>query len=141
MNELLMEILCHLEAMNLYYHNAHNNVKGSFFFQDHAAFADYYAEAEDDYDALAERIIGLTGTVIEINEVLKKAYEKLAPISFSSFKENKELFIKGLEFEQHLQNMCNQIDKSALSSGCRQLVGDIANSSEARTYKIKQRVR
>jgi len=142
MNELLFEILCHLRAMQLFYHNSHNNVNGPLFPADHALLGDFYTALDSDYDGVAERIIGLFDKPLNLNDILQKVYEKVSTKDSSQFTENKEVFTTGLQCEVELQALCNHLDKSPdATAGTKQLIGDISDASEIRTYKIKQRLK
>lgn len=137
----LDKLLVHLRTVQLFYHNCHNTVKGPTFHGDHKLFGAFYTEAEENYDSVAERFIGLMG--VEAFDGAKVAAEasvfltQLPPLS-----EPKNMFKAGLALEQKLVAVCNECDKDPrYSSGTRALVGDIANAAEARVYKIKQRIK
>lgn len=140
---MLYELIVYLRAMQLFYHSCHNLTKGPLFFADHEAFGGFYSSLEKDYDDVVERAIptegeGVADPVKQIQEVYKILKEKnLTPV-----KENKDMFLKGLECEKHLCKLIDIKCKSGkISEGTRQLIGDIANASEVRQYKISQRLK
>lgn len=141
MDQLVMEILCQIRAMQLFYHNAHHMVKGPLFPGDHGLFGSFYTELDGQYDSVGERFIGLFGQPLELSKILVKVYNKVNSLP-SEVNENKDFFIAGLELEKQLCSMCEHLDKTPdATSGLRQLIGNIADVCEARQYKIKQRVK
>jgi DNA-binding ferritin-like protein len=122
--------------MQLYAHNAHNLVSGRTFFEDHAFLGELYATYEAAYDSVVERMIGLS---MEINlaEVQKKAAGMLEKITNPT---GDTIFNCVLECERTL---CKTIETevSGKTQGTIQLLGDIANASEVRQYKLNQRLK
>ena len=137
-----------LRHMQLYAHIAHNLTSGNTFFQDHEFLGELYPAYEAAYDSVVERMIGceLSPDLIKIN---KNAANMLERVSFKEI--NSALSIL-LDCERTL---CNLIEKEvvpnptshphggekALSQGSVQMLGDIANASEVRKYKIQQRLK
>lgn len=134
----MQELLIHLRTMQLFYHNAHNLCKGSLFFADHAAFGDFYAAAEADYDSVAERMIG-KGQTIDLLSVIKGVYTKCKTLPAGEAS-TEQLFSAGQRLEQEL---CAIVQKliPASSEGTKQMIGNIADMSEMRQYKLKQRLK
>jgi len=56
----MQTLLIQTRAMNLFYRHAHNTCGRVAFFADHGFFGDSYGALDDDYDSVAERLIGLT---------------------------------------------------------------------------------
>ncbi|MEO0271675.1 MAG: ferritin-like domain-containing protein [candidate division WOR-3 bacterium] len=129
-----------LRTLQLYTHIAHNYVKGPLFLQDHDFLGDLYKEYESDYDDLVERIIGL-GKPCNLKELHKMSIASLELLP-TEVKENKEYFVQILALERKLNDFANEVCKKdpSISEGTKQLVGDIANKSEKRMYKLKQRI-
>ena len=123
-----------LRSLQLYAHQAHNLISGKEFFADHGFLGELYPAYEADYDDVIERSIGL-GKPINIKKVNQAAAESLQ--DDSSVKEN--CFEEILQSEEYL---CEVIQDSleGLSEGTRQLLGGIADKSEMRQYKLKQRI-
>lgn len=125
-----------LRYLQLYAHQAHNLVKGQTFFQDHDFLGELYPVYEAEYDSVVERSIGL-GKPVNIQKVNILAAKEL-PLDSSL--NNMKCFQSILESEKYL---CSQIEQSikGASQGTIQLLGDIADKSEMRQYKLQQRIR
>lgn len=127
--------------MQLFSQHAHNLCGRVVFLQDHEFFNDSYTQASKDYDDVIERMIGLMGEKdLELNALLTEVMKELKDAPSVNVKEN-AIFYKyllGLEVK-----LCEAIKKQTPSSsvGTQQLIGDIANLSEGRQYKIKQRLK
>ena len=78
--------------------------------------------------------------VAELKEQLKDIYSNLKSYQ-CSVKENKEYFKQGLSLEKQLCILIENFIKKGCSSGTEQLIGDVANRSECRQYKILQRLK
>jgi DNA-binding ferritin-like protein len=129
------EIATVLRYLQLYSHQAHNLTKGLTFFQDHGFFGDLYPAYESAYDDVVERSIGL-GNPIDISIANKQAAERLPEDNETEV----EACLKHiLSAEIHL---CQEIEKvcDSCSIGTEQMLGNIADLSEVRQYKIKQRL-
>lgn len=128
-----------LRFMQLFAHNAHNLTSGTTFFQDHEFYGELYPAYEAAYDSVVERIIGsgdpdLKGGKIDLVAFQRKAVDMLEKIEFS----NTRGFSALLDAEKSL---CKAVEEEVKgrSQGIVQLLGDIANASEMRQYKLKQR--
>jgi DNA-binding ferritin-like protein len=125
-----------LRYLQLYAHQAHNLVKGPTFFQDHEFLGGLYPVYEAEYDSVIERLIGL-GKTVNIQKTNMLAAKELP--QDSSVVGNK-CFQHLLESEKYL---CQQIEQSVkgASQGTIQLLGNIADQSEMRQYKLQQRIK
>lgn len=129
-----MNLLVLLRYLQLYTHIAHNVLGGQTFFQDHEFLGELYKGYEDDYDSVVERMIG-NDVDVDLVEVQKKAVKDLEnPESYN------ECFETILKCEVDL---CDAIEKIApkASQGTMQMLGNIADKSEMRQYKLKQRLK
>ena len=132
------EIAIHLRLLYLFQHNLHNTVSRIAFFSDHEYLSGAYEESLDAYDGVIERMIGkdMNPDLVMIQVM---AVEKLKKLP-SATKDNTEAFNILLALEQEL---CQLIEKYVIEKkpmqGCLQLIGDIANASEVRIYKLKRR--
>jgi DNA-binding ferritin-like protein len=126
-----------LRALQLLAHINHNLVKGTTFFSDHEFLGELYAAYETAYDSVVERIIGTSGmkpqALMSIQEsavkVLKQATVTGEP----------EMAFKTLvQGEAELQKICESIKGSA---GTLNLVAQLADDSEVRSYKLQQRLK
>jgi len=129
-----------LKSLNIYAHNSHNLCKGSLFFADHAFLADLYEQADDQYDSVVERMIGLgqTPDLIKINAVAVDAIKALP----QNPPENKALFQAILSMHN---TICQHIEALVKTPGMYQgtinMLADIADKTEANKYKINQRIK
>lgn len=131
-----MNLLTILRFLQFYTHNAHNLLRGATFFQDHEFLGELYPAYEADYDAVVERTIGDKGS-LDLISIQKMAVNQLEKTG--QCKTFEDCFKEVLYWEGVL---CKAIEKIAPQStqGTMQLIGDIANKSEMRVYKLKQRI-
>lgn len=138
----MKELMYLLRAMQIYSQNAHHLVKGTPFHSDHAFFGDVYNGLAGDFDDVAERIIGVYGEDhLDLQNMLQTVLVKLSDAPSVGTTENKVFYEYQLKMEDKLKNLIKQIISSGVSPGIEQLIGDIANKSEMRCYKIKQRMK
>ena len=130
------ELAACFRFMQLYAHMMHNVCYGDTFMQDHAHFGDLYPAYESAYDGLIERMIGL-GESPDIIKINKDAFEELSNYSEAS---NDDGFKTILDYEKAV---CAQVEKikDLGSEGTKQMLGDLANQSEIRQYKLNQRLK
>lgn len=129
-----------LKLMNIYAHNCHNIVAHVPFFQDHEFLAEAYAAYDDAYDSVIERMIGLDlpCNLVDVHILAVQNLQKLP----QNYLENKTCFQTLSLLEEKLcQTIEQEISAGGMSEGTRQLLGDICDKSEARQYKIKQRLK
>lgn len=127
-----------LRMAQLYTHNAHNLVKGTAFFEDHKFLGELYPVYEEAYDSVVERMIGNNQT-IDLIQVQKRAAESLS-FAPEDKGDGLKIFKYILFMEEHICALIESI-KQSVSEGTKQLLGDIANASEIRQYKLKQRIK
>lgn len=132
-----MNLASILRFLQLYAHNAHNLLGGPTFFSDHAFLGELYTTYESDYDAVVERTIGFKGTIdlISIQKIAVQQLEKTGQC-----KTFQECFGLCLKWEETL---CKTIEKIAKDStqGTTNMLADIADRSEMRQFKLKQRLK
>ena len=129
-----MNLAALLRYLQFYAHFAHNKCGGPTFLVDHPFLAELYAGYEDDYDAVIERMIGLDESV-DLIKIHKAASEGLKePKSFD------EAFKEILQCEEELCGALDKLNKGA-SIGTQNLLADMADRSEMRQYKLKQRLK
>jgi hypothetical protein len=129
-----MNLAALLRYMQFYAHIAHNTLGGPTFFEDHEFLAELYAGYEDDYDSVVERMIGLEEEcdLIEIHKAASSGLK--APKSFeAAFKEI-------LNCEEELCKAIESLVKGS-SQGTMNLLAGIADKSEMRMFKLKQRLK
>jgi DNA-binding ferritin-like protein len=138
----MKELMYLLRAIRIYSQNAHHLVKGTPFHSDHNFFGDVYNEVGGDFDDVAERIIGLYGEEhLNLQNMLQAVVAKLVDAPSTGVSDNKVFYEYQFKMEDKLKNLIKQIIASGVSPGVEQLIGDIANKSEMRCYKIKQRMK
>lgn len=135
----MKELAILLRKLQLFSHNAHNLVQGEDFLQFHALLGELYPAYEADYDDVIERIIGLYGTEsVDLLSIQVNAVQKLQeyPINPS----DAIGMFKVIEHcEKEIQDYVGKLCKNpSVTEGTKQLIGDIANKSEMRSYKLKQ---
>lgn len=134
---MLSKLAADIRFMQFYAHNAHNLIKGSTFFQDHGFLGELYPKYEEIYDSLVERIIGADENIdlIKINQI---AFDTMKEAGISD--DPKKIFTNLVNFEDYI---CIQIEElvAGYSEGTRQMLGTIADESEVRQYKMKQRLK
>jgi DNA-binding ferritin-like protein len=135
-------LLIHLRAMNLFSHSCHNLVDGIAFHEDHAFFASSYEAADDEYDSVAERTIGIKGEAeLSLAPIAAGAAIKLKGAPSVGVKENSLFYQHLLQMEQELCMLIQAEIQLGASEGTRQMLGNICDASEMRQYKIKQRLK
>lgn len=130
-------LITQLRALQFLAHRAHNVIKGPTFFEDHEFLGELYPAYEEAYDSAVERAIGL-GT-----EKLNLAKINVAAAQMSDILPNEtkpEPFFRAiLKGEKDLCGMIDEAVKKA-SQGTQNLLQGFADESEARQYKLKQRL-
>ncbi len=138
----MLELICTLRASQLFLHQAHLLAKGSLFLQDHEFLGSLYSELESEFDSVSERFIGLGNEdQMNLQAMMMKVLEKLKACPSVGIKENKEFFNYQLQFEKSICSQVEVLCKQGLSQGCLQLLGEVANKSEARQYKLSRRIK
>lgn len=126
-------------VLQMYYHYCHNLVTGPTFTQDHGMFGDFYDQAESDYDSLVEYMIATLGNksleTKAVNQILMKELSGIPVEGMSA----EQMFLKGLELEEELYEALEQLDAKG-TIGLKTLVGDVAQKSDGRRYKVQQRL-
>jgi DNA-binding ferritin-like protein len=143
MNPQYLQIAIQLRAMQMFYHSAHHLSSRVAFFSDHEAFGAFYEACNLGFDNVMERMIGLHGPQsAALNPILQAVAQKCATLPSVEAKDDKQLFEAGLKLEQELCSMIDQVLKSGqCTEGTRQMLGDEANFSEGRQFKIKMRIK
>jgi DNA-binding ferritin-like protein len=138
---MLSRIAVQLKALNVYAHHAHNNCRGKTFFADHDFLGSTYDTADSDYDAVVERLIGTSAEAVDTISLHTEAVKLVSSLQKSPGDSNSNFFRVILNLEMSL---CILIDKCIESKkypeGTNQLIGDIADRSMSRQYKVRQRL-
>ena len=124
-------------SAQFYAHAAHNLVTGNSFFSDHSFLGELYGTYEGGYDDLIERTIGL-GETVNIPDITKNAAKVFADI-FPE-KGSAEVYFRAiLAFETKIRAQIKSINADE-SLGTQNMIQDLADQSEKRAYKLKQRI-
>lgn len=138
----MKELAILLRAINLYAHSAHNLCGRVPFFQDHEFFLELYEAADDAYDDVIERMIGLYGedSVPSLPEQLEALHQLMSSLPEKGVKENAIYFQILLEKQKLVCSKIEELCKSGLPQGTIQMLGNIADKSEVFQYKIQRRL-
>lgn len=139
---MFIELLAKLRTLSLYYQTAHWQVKNAVFYSDHLLFDRLYNEASSRIDQVAEKGIGVTGdrAVVNLKQHLMLV-SHLAEFLPTESLENNVYFQTALKLELDIQDFCTLWEnKVEIVLGCKNMLGDIADESEARVYLLKQRL-
>lgn len=132
---MLIELAIHFRYMQLFAHNAHNITQGQTFFEDHEFFGEIYPAYEAAYDSLVERCIGLGDENIDLVEVQKRAAAMLTGTEEDMF----NTLLIGEEVTQQIVEKCFEEDD--YTQGTLNLLAQLADDSEVRTYKLGQKLK
>ena len=138
-----------LRAMHLWFHGAHNVVRGAGFAGDHVnLFGKIYLAIQDEIDGAIEKAIGVTGDenlgcpahITKTAAVILSKYP--SPHGISSL----AMASVGLEMERHyiemLETMFEELDDAGLLSlGLNDHLAASANVHESNMYLLKQRIK
>ena len=126
-------------ASQLFAHSCHNLVRGSTFLADHPFLGDLYEAYEEAYDDVIERMIGLD-YVFDINQITREAGNLAANYPVQSM-DAKEMFSALLQLEIVIQTLIKAESKPETLLGVQDLIQGLADDSQMRAYKIKQRLK
>lgn len=130
-------LITQLRALQFLAHRAHNVIKGPTFFEDHEFLGKLYPAYEEAYDSAVERVIGLGTEKLSLAKI-NIAASKMSDILPDETKP--EPFFRAiLKGEKDLCGMIDEAVKEA-SQGTQNLLQGFADESEARQYKLKQRL-
>lgn len=136
----MTDLIALTRTMNLYYHHLHNISSGISFSGDHELMSEFYTQMDDSYDSLIERHIGLGNSMSKSDflSIITEAHSVLDQIPEAD--DMKTHFHYSLSLESSLRSQLEESSESA-SFGTQNLLQTLADESEMRTYKLKQRVK
>ena len=118
-------------------HHAHHSASGPTFLQDHEFLGSLYSAYESAYDTLVERAIGLGSPV---NEILVNKEAVAAYADCCRDCKTTDDFLKEIgDVEDTIRAEVTKCVRTA-SDGTANLLQGLADDSEARTYKLAQRL-
>jgi DNA-binding ferritin-like protein len=126
-----------LRMAQLFAHNAHNLISGPSFFADHEFLGELYPVYESGYDSVVERMIGsqMNPNLLAI-QIAAIERLKVKPVDAKS----PEIFKEILKIEIELRKLIDMA-QPGLSEGTKQMLGNLADDSEVRQYKLMQRIK
>lgn len=124
-----------LRSMQFFAHAAHQQASGKTFMQDHAFFGSAYAEYEDAYDKVVERMIGL-GQEVDPSAITTDASKIAAAKKADNPDESYQTL---LDSEKHLCKLI-AVEARKASDGTQNMLQGLADDSEVRQYKMRQRL-
>ena len=127
-------LVTHFRYLQLLAHNGHNEAKGATFFADHAFLGDLYPAYEEAYDALIERLIG-SGEKLDLAAIAAEAAGKL-----EGEKNTEAYLVAILDGEREVQKQIETLAKGDVTQGTLNLLAGLADESEVRAYKLRQRL-
>lgn len=132
---MLKNLATVLRAAALYAHEAHHAISGDTFLEDHSFLGDTYAALTTAYDDVVERAIGV-GEEFDLLSIQVDAADSLKNLSL---KDATAIFKQILENEKTIQEEIEDAIKGT-TLGTNNLLSGIADTSEVRIYKIRQRL-
>lgn len=136
----MKDLLAITRTLNLYYHFLHNVAHGEAFGSDHKMTGAFYEELDTEFDSVSERHIGLSGDVSSAT-LLYTISEAASILSTMPDTEDMLSYFKyALDLEKQLRAEVDLAMQDA-TEGTKNLLAGIADRSEVRDYKLKQRVR
>ena len=122
-------------ALYLAAHAAHQSITGATFFQDHAFLSELYEAYNDAFDDLAERAIGL-GEALNHASIFAEAAVQAK--SLTGMKAPAMIFNALMLREAAVRKVLAECCGEA-TEGTANLLAQLADDSEKRAYKLKQR--
>lgn len=136
------------KAMELWFHQAHHNVRGVSFVADHQSLYDeiYTNLLGDAFDMIVERGIGLTEdqTLADAVEYAIRAGQIMSgwprPSSLSAEQLASESHRRLFEYLEYIEAMKSQFElHGVLSTGLEDMIGGLCNDIETQLYLVGQR--
>ena len=119
-------------------HAYHHRTSGPSFFADHEFLGELYVAYDTAFDALCERAIGL-GECEDSTEVFKEVCEDFQECVDEQGYFTGSPFAHLLDIELAFQLSIKELSPAA-SLGTQNLLAQLADDSEARCYKLSQRI-
>lgn len=137
----LLKLATLFRSAQLYAHHCHNLVKGNHFFTDHDFFGELYPLYEKAYDGCVERYLGLGNPSIDTIELAKGSLDMISDFPKEGGECNRVFYQAILKIEKGLVACIEDCIREKMSEGTRQMIGTLADESEMRQYKIRQRLK
>jgi len=135
------------KALELWFHSAHHNVRGSAFLADHIhLYGDLYNSLGDTFDSIVERGIGLTKdqSLADAVSYAIGASNHLKGWSIPSGQNAEQLVLEAQrrleEYLEYLEAMRKQMEiQGILSTGLDDMLAGMCNDIESKLYLVGQR--
>ena len=127
------DVATKLRTLQIFAHNSHNEASGLTFLADHEYMGELYAAYESAYDSVIERLIGL-GEEVDIVAIGMDAIKAVAACPSTD-----ACFESLLEQEGELRKAIAECI-GEYSIGSQNLMAQLADDSEQRSFIIGQRV-
>ena len=139
----MFELAVLVRSIQLTVHHAHLHCARAVFMPDHLLLADIYGKAEDWFDGVCERMIGLgMESELGLDKFMSAVAEKSKGAPAVGVKENKEYFTHAMKMLNEVTDSVEKLcAKGGLSQGTMQFIGNIADEAEVFKYKVGQRLK
>lgn len=145
LGQTLHDVLCTLRTMYVHYQNAHWESKGASFYGDHLMFQRLYEGVAEEVDAVAEKILGLTGEPMFVSALhtLQHGYDTLQVWEHFAGEDgtaSRCLFSETYFLEQldYVRNVLEDTDN--MTYGLDDMLGSLASKHEEHVYLLRQRI-
>ncbi len=149
MQNVFSEWLCTVKAAELWFHAAHHLTKGTGFSGDHVnLYGVIYTELQEEFDAVAERVLGLTGdeALLCPKHIIAMALNLLekypSPVNMSDHDialGAMKLIVDYCQWENNFHDALDQ--QGLLTIGLDDLLSTNAGNHERYAYLLQQRVK
>lgn len=149
MQGVFSEWICTVKAIELWFHSAHHLTKGTGFSGDHVnLYGMIYTELQEEFDAVAERVLGLTGDegLLCPKHVTAQALQLLntypSPVNMSDYDialSAQQIIMGYCMWENNFHGVLDQ--QGLLTIGLDDLLSANASNHERYAYLLNQRVK
>lgn len=147
MQQVFSEWLCMIKTAELWFHSAHHLTKGTGFSGDHVnLYGMIYSELQEEFDAAAERVLGLTNQeeLLCPQKIAFQALSKLKEYPSPSNMSDHDIVLTAhaliLEYCLWENNFHSKLDDMGiLTIGLDDLISSNAGTHERYAYLLQQR--
>ncbi|CAA0143934.1 Dps family protein [Tenacibaculum maritimum] len=137
--ELVQELNVLLANFQVYYQNArglHWNIKGKNFFELHMKFEEFYTDAQEKVDLIAERILTLQGTPLHTFEDYVKLSKVPVGKEVSNDEEAVNLIVASLSELLKLERIILELADEADDEGTNSMMSDFIAEQEKTVWMM-----
>jgi hypothetical protein len=144
LGRVLFDLLTTLRAMYVHYQNLHWESQGQAFYSDHLLYQRLYGGVAEETDALAEKILGLTGDGVFVSDIhtFEHGYNTLRiwyDVAKGKSSEDRALFSEFYLLEQLEYTSAYLGELGAKSLGLEDFLSGLASKHEEHIYLLRQR--